>query len=601
METNNAADKDEPSETSNDSAQNEDINIGQTDEESAKPAQPDVADGPRRLDAARKFWAACKSKKKLAIPLTAASIIILILVIPVTRYAVLGLALKKDVNVTITDSQTNIPVSGVEINARGQSAKTDAQGRALLKGIRVGRAKLTAAKKYYSDLSSDITVPVLKSGNVTELKLAATGRQVPVQVINKITGKGLADATVKASDTEVQTDKNGAATLVVPADQSVLSGTVSAKGYNEQKVEIKVSQSAIKENTFSLSPAGKIYVLSKKSGKIDVIKTDLDGTNRQTVLAGTGKEEDTNTVLLASRDWKFLALLSRRDSDKAKLYLIDTSNDKLTEIDSGDATFNPVGWHDHYFVYKLSRNNIAYWQARQEALKTYNTDNMQLITADETSADGSGDNDYATERLGNVYILRDKLVYSKRWDASYYGAYRLSGKRTAIYSVKTNGTGKQVIKDFDASSRPYITDILFKPDEIYYGVNANSNTTYYQYENGRFEETKEFGEDSFYNFYPTYLVSPGGHKTFWYEPRDGKNSLFVGTAEGGSADEIASLSEYIPYGWYTDEYLLVSKESSELFILPKEGSGDKDQVLKITDYHKPSYNFRGYGYGYGGN
>src|SRR6185369_16053847 len=114
-----------------------------------------------------------------------------------------------------------------------------------------------------------------------------------------------------------------------------------------------------------------IYFLSKASGKIDVVKTNLDGTDRQTVLAGTGKEEDTDTILLASRDWKYLALKSRRDGKAVKLYLIDTSNDKLTTIDEGNATFDMVGWQNDYFVYYVYRNNVKSWQPKGSSLKSY--------------------------------------------------------------------------------------------------------------------------------------------------------------------------------------------------------------------------------------
>jgi hypothetical protein len=45
---------------------------------------------------------------------------------------------------------------------------------------------------------------------------------------------------------------------------------------------------------------------------------------------------------------------------------------------------------------------------------------------------------------------------------------------------------------------------------------------------------------------------------------------------------------------------LVSKNSSELYIMPKSGINEKLQPLKVTDYHKPVQNFYGYGGGYGG-
>jgi hypothetical protein len=60
---------------------------------------------------------------------------------------------------------------------------------------------------------------------------------------------------------------------------------------------------------------------------------------------------------------------------------------------------------------------------------------------------------------------------------------------------------------------------------------------------------------------------------------------------------IASSSDFTPYGWFTDGYILVSKDSSELYIQTAEKGA---KPLKITDYHKPDTEFEGYGYGYGG-
>ena len=376
---------------------------------------------------------------------------------------------------------------------------------------------------------------------------------------------------------------------------------MTAKDYNNLALQITVNQSATKENTFAITPSGKLYFLSKQTGKIDVVKTDLDGSNRQTVLAGTGQEEETNTVLLASRDWKYLALQSRRESDKPRLYLIDTLTDKLTEIDSGNATFTPVGWNDHAFIYKVNRGGVLSWQPKAIALKTYNADTLQLGTIDETNAEGSSDNDFANEQIDNVYILKDAVIYTKSWSANYYSAYRLAGKRSGIYTVKPNGTARQVLKDFDSGTYTYISALPYKPDEIYFSVNSNNKTDYYEYEEGAVKEDKELNNESFNKFYATYLASPSGQSTFWYEPRDGKNTLFTGTTDGSSPKQVASLGEYTPYGWYSDNYLLVSKGGSELFIMPVTGVDTKTAILKVTDYHKPSVSFRGYGYGYGGN
>jgi hypothetical protein len=80
--------------------------------------------------------------------------------------------------------------------------------------------------------------------------------------------------------------------------------------------------------------------------------------------------------------------------------------------------------------------------------------------------------------------------------------------------------------------------------------------------------------------------------------RDGKNALFIGDTNAGNKKQIASLSEYSPYGWYSDSYVLVSKTSSQLYIMSP--TNPNEPPLKITDYYKPAQTFQGYGYGYGG-
>ncbi len=574
------------------------VEVNTADENEQPNSGNETEEEPKEPNWIQKFWVKYKANKKVSIPLTVLAVLAVIFAIPVTRYAVAGLVIKKDVNLTVVDSKTNIAVSGVEVTLRGKSAKTDGEGKATIKSVKVGRGQLHASKKYYKDYSQNVTVPLTKPKAI-QVKLEATGRQVPLLVVNKVTGQNVAGATVKAADTEVQTDQNGEATIVLPADKSKETGIVSAKGYNNQPLEITIDQQAVKQNTFALVPSGKIYFLSKQTGKIDVVKTDLDGGNRQVVLAGTGNEEDTNTVLLASRDWKYLALQSRRAGGKARLYLIDTSNDKLTEMDSGDATLTPVGWQDHIFAYKVVRENVPVWQSKNAALKTYNAETQQLVVIDETTAEGSGPDDYAADAIESVYIQKNNLVYVKRWSASYYSVYRLAGKRMGIYSAKLNGEGKQLLKDFEVGNNGYINAIASKPNEIYYGV-YNGSTSYYEYNEGKLTEAKDINAETFNKFYPTYLLSPSGQSTFWYEPRDGKNTLFTGTSDGSGSKEIASLSEYITYGWFTDDYLLVSKNGSELYILPTTGVGAKGQILKISDYHKPAINFLGYGGGYGG-
>jgi hypothetical protein len=80
--------------------------------------------------------------------------------------------------------------------------------------------------------------------------------------------------------------------------------------------------------------------------------------------------------------------------------------------------------------------------------------------------------------------------------------------------------------------------------------------------------------------------------------KDGKNTLFIGDNDGKNQKQIASLSDYTPYGWYgdNDQYVLLTKNGSELYIATPDTINNPQ---KVTDYYR-SQIINGYGAGYGG-
>lgn len=553
------------------------------------------------------------SNKKISIPVTILVLILIILAIPFTRYSVLGLFMKQQYSVMVLDSTSGGPITNANISLGGGISQTDNKGKAVVTS-KLGSNKLLVTKKYYNEYSEYVTVPLKKSSSDHTVKLVANGRQVPVVVVNKISNVGMENATVKAGESEAKTDNDGKAIIVLSPNESSAEAVITAKGFNDTKVTIKITEQADSNNTFSVTPSGKLYFLSKASGKIDVVKTNLDGTDRSIVLKGTGKESETDTVLLASRDWKYFMLNSHREGDKAKLYLIDATNgDKVTTADEGNAEFTLVGWVNHNFVYKVTRNNIKDWQPKKNAIKSFNADNKQLATHDDTSATGN-ENNYATEGYGWISAIgSNQVMFYKQWnavnDTSETIFSKLTNKKNQVVALTFGqSVSKTTLQSYSLPTKSiYYTSYfsplnsysyaLYEPDELFFAVEKNSSNLYYEVKNNKVTTSSEAKEflDSGKN-YPTFLQSPNGSKAFWSESRDGKNTLFIGKADGSGGNIIASLSPYKVYGWYTDDYLLVSKDGSELYIMSVSGG----KALKITDYHKPDQSYYGYGGGYGG-
>lgn len=548
----------------------------------------------------RAFW----RKKKWTIPFLLLVLIGVVFAVPYSRYPLLALVLKRSYIVSVVDSRTDTPVSGATITLDGYSATTDSSGNAKL-NVKVGKRILRVTKQYYKASTAQVFVGLSSSKNTTVVHLVATGRQVPIKVVNKITGKPIDNAQIKVLNTEAKTDASGKATIVLPTNAPTQDAIILANGYNNLSGSVSVTSSVVNVNTFSLVPAGRVYFLSNLSGKIDVVSTNLDGSGRQTVLAGTGNEDPNDTSLLASTDWKYLALLSKRDSSQnAKLYLISTANNQLTTVDGGGTDrITLIGWSGHNFVYQLTNGSLQNWQSGKTVLKSYNADTGKITTIDQTSADGTV-SAYEFQSFSFANLVNDKVVYGLTWNSLYNGGINVNNKNM-ILSAGADGSNKITLESLSIAANTastYMAAVATKPGNLdILTNNGGGQDIFYTYNYGNNTVTQSntisdatFGQEQ--QTQVTYLVSPSGNQTFWAAQRDGKNSLFIGDNNGNNANQIASLSSYTTYGWFTDKYLLVEKGGNELFVMPVGGG----QALKISDYYKPPINYYGYGGGYGG-
>lgn len=556
-------------------------------EHTTEPEQPKQNGFKRCL-----HWFA--THKKVSIPLAIIVLAGVAALIPQTRYALAGTVLKQSFPVVVVDAETNKPVSSVTLTLDGKKTTTNNEGRATIR-TNVGYAKLAASKKYYAGFAKEVLVPIGKPGAL-KVSLQAEGRPVPVTVINKISKKAVANATVAADETKVTTDKDGKATIVLPADKKEVKVTVAGESLYTIETTLIVTSDEVTANTFELTPHGAVYFLSNASGKIDLVKSKLDGTGREVILAGTGKEIQTNTILLASRDWSYIALLSRRDGgEHDKLFLIETGSNKVTVMDEGEATFSVHGWSGDRFVYSVSRTKLQAWEPKRQALKSYHAPAKKITTLAETTAEGNSAS-YIHEYFERTYVLGQEIVFAKSWTWNNYPNYQ--SKKATLSSVKADGTQKKTVKTFPEY---FVSTWAAEFGEIYISYPENGATKLEEYHNGKIEKTTLTAEEFHNNNYPRYAVSPTGKKTLWSEQRDGKNVFFVGDAEGANGKQIGTSADFTVYGWYTDEYVLLTKKDSEMYILPASGiDGDIESALKISDYYKSRYNNHSFGYSYGG-
>src|SRR6185369_6056156 len=196
------------------------------------------------------------------------------------------------------------------------------------------------------------------------IKLKATGVQVISQVSNVLSGGSVEGVEVKAGDVQAATDKTGKAVLVFPpsANNTTQNIEYSKDGFNTLMVSTKV-QLGGKPITAAVVPAGKVYYLSNRSGKIDLYESDLDGTGATVVLAGTGNEDTDTGILPSVKKPAYLALVSSREGKRDSygslihsLYIFNTESKKYTKIEDNYAFTNYRSWVGATLVYEKFLN-----------------------------------------------------------------------------------------------------------------------------------------------------------------------------------------------------------------------------------------------------
>ncbi len=525
----------------------------------------------------KELWHRFIGNKKLWIPTAIAAVLLLVLAIPATRYPVVGAAYKRSVKLQVVDADSSQPISDATVKFAGQSQLTDNQGVAVFSSIKPGSQTLEVSRQYYDNYVSTQFVGILgKADYSTSLKAAGITYTLTVQ--NLILKTPIANVLVRFSARISHTDPYGRAVIVEPAIAGLIFIRLEADGYTSEtfKVELNKNNPTL---TLALAPLGKLYYLSNVTGKINVMKANLDGSYPKVVLAGTGAERE-DTELLPSPDWQNLILISRRSGLYASVYQIKTANDKLQLVDEGNATFTAIGWVGGSFIYEVDRNDLDSSQSGSLKLKSYNPVSGQLTTFDQAI----DTHNHNVTQYYQTYLLHDSILFIKAYNA--YPDSLLGARNTIVVAVNPDGSGKQTLKSVLAQD--YFIDVSkTKPNEVYLRFDRTSGAgsiTYYKYDSSVLSAVS-YTDDEFFDPQPSYILSPSGNATLWSEERDGKNSIFLGDGNGDNAQQINRLEDLVPYGWYTEDYFLFSKNASQLYI----GAKHSHDPVKVTDYYRPGY------------
>ena len=551
--------------------------------ESVKPQETEVHEVYSRR---HRFLGFLKDPKGRAVAITL-MLLGVIFAVPMTRYALLGVFVKKPVTITVVDEATGKPVTDALVRYARADATTDKNGKAVMNSMSVGDHPLGVEKKYYETYQGSYTVPVFAQADTT-IKLKATGRLASVTVTNTITEQPIAGATVKIGDTSAVAADNGVATVALGIRSGDQPGTVSASGF--KPVEITVNTQDISPVVdINLVPEGKMYFLSNRNGTLDVMSSALDGSGQEVVIKGTGREVPYEMAVEANATRTRLALLSRREGSKAMLYMVDTANANLQKIDDSATTYTPIGWAGDFYYYATYTDK---YQAANDRLQimAYNAASKERVVVDGSRVSGEG---YTTleQVLATRYQLVDgRLYYARCWQYANFAAADISEKASLMMAID----GKPaVLKQVDQTKTAYCDAFVKKPGLVYFRITstADSNDSqFYRYQTGKQTESVQLNESDFLSTdNGVYYTSPNGQYVFWTESVDGKPVSFTSKVDGTDTNRLHEGDSMEAFGWFGDTYVVYGKNGNELYIGAASGKG---KILKVADY----YSMRGPGY-----
>ena len=552
--------------------------ISKAEEQGKAEAIPDTRD--ERLGDHRPFGKKLvdflKSGKGITL-LVALLLVAVIFAVPMTRYALVGTFMKKQTLITVVDELSGKPVSEAVVHFGRQDAKTDSKGVAKLDGVSVGDHPLSVEKKYYATAESSYLVPINGEAKTT-IKLKATGRVATVTVLNTISDKPLEGATVKIGDTIATTDDAGVASVALATKDSDQSGEVTLKDYVSATLSVNTKDIAPTVEV-KLAPAGKLYFLSNRTGGYDVMSSSLDGKDQQVVVKGTGKEVSHELQLLSAPSRNYLAYTTRRGGEQTpSVYIVNTASGAMEKVENS-AGATPIGWIGDTFYFSTYNYNNGTMVDKRTQLIGYAAANKQSTVVDSSKLDGD-QNSYAELAVGyNFQLIGDRIYYAKCWNYSWYYGGSVDRKASLMAVVDGKATS---LKDIPQNGQAYCDTVATKPGMIYYRLTyANDNhSDSFRYQPGKAVESVQVNDGELYNNRYTYLTSPSGKKTFWTETRDGKKVSFIGDADGKNEQQVAA--SYEAYGWFGDDYVLYSKDGSELYVAALGAS--LDGAHKVADY-----------------
>ena len=502
-----------------------------------------------------------KAKLRNSMVAISATALLLLVVLPSPRYALLNTAgVRATASVEILDDETMLPLRDVLVSLAGQEKQTNKNGLVQFEGVRLGRQKLTITKSAYDTHDVSWTIGV-GSNNIEPIRLRAIGTSFDFKITDWLTGSPILNAEVIYGENSAFVDSAGVAklnTTVPSADPIVV--TVTAPAYAEGMVEISTTTNEL--NEVSLVLDRHHLFISKRDGKYGVYKIRADGSDEQLVLAGTGSE-GSELKFDTSPSGKKSILVAVRDKDKKNkdgfvlsgLHLIDVQTGDFEEVDASER-IDVIGWIGSRVIYVKVQAGASGKNPERHRLMSLDTQTGEL-------------NQIAASNYFNDVLVAKNFVFYAPSDA-----YK-ENPRAFLFRSSADGSNIDTVfeKNVWTILRTGVDNIKFDANQVWYEGKVD------QVSNTMIDRPSDFTSR-------LYTRNRSGTKAAWVDIRDGKGTVILEDLAGGESKTIISQAGLRnPLVWLSDEHLIyrvvTSNETADYIV--NVGGGDPVKISDVTD------------------
>ena len=480
---------------------------------------------------------------------------------------------------TISPGEGKAKVSqlrNVTVTVDGKTYKTDDKGKLHADSVPFGKVVVTAKKAGYQDVTYNAVLdfdPFLHkfggkeaddAARSIELSMKATGIPVAFKLVDFLSGKPVTTGEFTIGDTVAKPDDQGLVSLKIPGtDASKVTVSTNFGGtYADKKFDVTLGSSDVP--TITVVPGGKHYFVSKRSGVLTVYSSNLDGSDVQVIVTGTGQETDA-TAFAVSPDGKYGILSSSRDGARnakldmlQRIYVVDLTSKQISRVDEG-ITVSFADWSGDTLIYTTT---------------TYDSTTNKYPTALRSV-------DAASKRVYNFEASDYISVSTVGFDKVLYQKYTNSGSDVAISPVLreagVNGSTAKTLgekTDYDSYLQLDFDRVAFKTaqDQAWHEYNLNT------------DQLKTISQPSTGSNTIQYLntANNDGSKRLMIDRVDGKYTLIVKDTATGSLTPLYGAGGLGgPIRWIGDVivYRVVNNQETADYAVSLNGG----QPKKITD------------------